>query len=77
MAATNLRLSVIQPRMLTEADAADYLSVPKTKLRIVCPVSPVEMPDGKRRYDVRDLDGWIDSLKDGGGSNDDILARLS
>jgi|EndMetStandDraft_8_1072994.scaffolds.fasta_scaffold143030_3 hypothetical protein len=42
----------------------------------------VPLPDhrfsnGDRRYDVQDLDGWIDSMKAGASSEvDDIVARL-
>jgi hypothetical protein len=45
------------------------------KFEAQCPVQPLEMIDGDRLWDVKDLDRWIDSLK-GDLDADDILARL-
>jgi hypothetical protein len=40
-------------------------------------VKPIRFPNGDLRYDVRDLDEWLDGLK-GGGHHDAeaIVARL-
>jgi hypothetical protein len=34
------------------------------------------MADGDLLWDVRDLDHWIDTLKDGNGAIEDIIGRL-
>jgi len=34
------------------------------------------MPDGAKLYDLRDLDAWLDALKGGVSSEDEILRRL-
>jgi hypothetical protein len=47
------------------------------KIKAQCPVPPIEMADGDRLWDVRDLDRWIDSLKnDFGDDANAIVARL-
>lgn len=63
--------------MLTLKEASAYIGIASRRFPVACAVTPVAMPDGKRLYDMRDLDNWIDGLKDGGdGSDDEILARL-
>jgi hypothetical protein len=43
----------------------------------LCHVRPTLIPDGKKLYDVLDLDRWIDSLKSQDTESDDeIIARL-
>ncbi|MBM6581828.1 hypothetical protein ILT44_16650 [Microvirga sp. BT689] len=72
-ATLNLRL---QPyRLLTKAEAANYCRRPLKKFEAQCPVQPLEMIDGDRLWDVKDLDRWIDSLK-GDFDADDIIGRL-
>jgi hypothetical protein len=74
-ATVNLR---VQPfRLLTKAEAAHYCRRSVKKFQAQCPVSPIEMADGDRLWDVRDLDRWIDAMKE--GVDDDagaIVARL-
>src|SRR5262249_20202172 len=54
----------VQPfRLLTKAEAAHYCRRSVKKFEAQCPVPPIEMADGDRLWDVRDLDQWIDSLK--------------
>jgi hypothetical protein len=74
-ATLNLR---VQPfRLLTKAEAAHYCRRSVKKFEAQCPVPPVEMADGDRLWDVRDLDRWIDSLKnDFGDDVNAIVARL-
>jgi hypothetical protein len=63
--------------MLPPRDAAEYIGVPAKRLAGLCPVVPVEMPDGSLRYDMKDLDVWLDSLKGGDQSSDDeLLGKL-
>jgi hypothetical protein len=74
-ATLNLR---VQPfRLLTKVEAANYCRRSVKKFERQCPVPPVQMADGDRLWDVRDLDRWIDSLKVGGlDEADAIVARL-
>jgi hypothetical protein len=47
------------------------------KFEAQCTVAPIIMPNGDKRWDVLDLDKWIDSLKAGKSSDaDEIIARL-
>ena len=75
MAQISLRVAPM-PRMLSERDAAHYAGLPPAKFRAICPVRPVEFPSGDRRFDVRDLDTWIDAIKGCGSGEDEILAKL-
>jgi hypothetical protein len=72
-----VQLSFIPKRMLTKAEAAAHCGRPVKRFECECPVAPVRFPNGDVRFDVRDLDAWIDILKAGvANSADDILARL-
>jgi len=68
----------VQPfRLLTKAEAAHYCRRSAKKFVIQCPVPPIKMADGDQLWDVRDLDRWIDSLKnDSGDDANAIIARL-
>lgn len=77
MTMATLQLNVIPKRMLTEAEAAHHCGRPVRRFKVECPVAPIVFGNGDRRFDVRDLDGWLDGLK--AGTTDeaaDILARL-
>jgi hypothetical protein len=53
-------------RLLTRADAAKYCRLSVTVFSRVCPVRPIELESGNQRllrFDVQDLDKWIDDLK--------------
>lgn len=67
-------------RLLPAAKAAKYCGKPRSTFKGICPVRPIRLHDGDRpKYDIRDLDKWIDSIKSGGtqeGSDDDIANRL-
>jgi len=59
--------------MLAAREAAEYCGLPVKQL----PVRPVEMPGGKVLYDIRDLDRWLDALKDGAPDDaDEIIGKL-
>jgi hypothetical protein len=63
--------------MLTEAEAAYHCGRTVKRFRLECPVAPVEFANGDVRWDVHDLDAWIDSLKHGAtDSSDSILEKL-
>jgi hypothetical protein len=55
----------IDPRLVYQKDAAAYCSMGVPSFKANCPVAPVRVGPGMRglRYDLYDLDGWIDSLK--------------
>jgi hypothetical protein len=65
--------------MLDKKEGAAHCGRSPTRFAIECPVQPVQFPNGDLRYDVRDLDAWIDSLKAGAPdtSADAIVARLA
>lgn len=64
-------------RMLNKADAAHYCGLPASRFETLCPVPPVELASGTKRWDLRDLDRWLDSLKSADDSSDDaLLSRL-
>lgn len=77
MTSATLQLNIIPKRMLTKAEAAHHCGRSVKRFEVECDVAPVKFPNGDTRFDVRDLDAWIDRLK--GGSNadaDDIVGRL-
>jgi hypothetical protein len=77
MSMATFQLNVIPKRMLTKAEGAHHCGRPVKRFERECPVTPVRFPNGDSRYDVRDLDAWLDSLKSGAdAAADDILARL-
>lgn len=67
-------------RLLPVKDAALYCGVPRSYFCSVCPAQPVKLYDHAHpRYDVLDLDKWIDSVKSDGKqevSDDDIADQL-
>ncbi len=69
-------------RLLTASEAAEYCGMGAGSFTVHCPVRPKRARPGQRglRWDVRDLDKWIDTLSpDGEGlpaSSDEWLARL-
>lgn len=78
MPSTNLNISVIEKRMLRTTEAAEYCGLAVKHFKADCPVPPVKLREGTELYDKRDLDVWIDGLKDGAvpQTQDDILRRL-
>lgn len=65
-------------RILSKKEAAAYCRIPVNKFSSICPVAPLDMGNGGISYDLRDLDDWIDSLKDKNAIYDDenIIARI-
>lgn len=69
----------IAPRLLTRGQAAAYCGVSIPTFTVLCPVPAIALGSGKRleRYDLRSLDGWIDTLGSRGASfGKDWLATL-
>jgi len=72
-------------RLMTKREAAKYCRLSASTFHRLCPIRPVDLGSGNPRllrYDVRDLDRWIDALKSKAGSEttdlepDAYLARL-
>jgi hypothetical protein len=78
MPSATLQINVIPKRMLTKPEAAHHCGRSNSRFVIECPVAPIRFVNGDLRYDVQDLDRWLDSLKAGSGDHDAdaIVARL-
>ena len=76
MSTATLNLTVVPKRMLTKREAADHCGRSSKSFAVECPVSPVKFANGDLRWDVRDLDAWLDSLKVDNDDTDAILKRL-
>ncbi|GAB5431057.1 MULTISPECIES: hypothetical protein [Rhodobacterales] len=78
MGNANLNISVIDKRMLKQSEAADYTGLPIKHFKTTCPVQPLEIRPGTNLWDKRDLDKWIDAMKEGTelATHDAILDRL-
>ena len=77
MASATLNLTVISKRMLTKREASEHCGRPSRNFETECPVPPVKFSNGDLRWDVRDLDAWLDSLKIRSDDTDSILDRLA
>jgi hypothetical protein len=76
MSAT-VQLNFIPKRLLTKTEAAHHCGRSVRRFEVECDVSPVKFPNGDSRYDVQDLDKWIDGLKAAKSNDaDEIIARL-
>lgn len=60
---TTLNISIVQKRMLNKTEAAIHCGRPIKRFLSECPVAPIGFPNGDIRYDVKDLDQWLDGLK--------------
>ena len=78
MASASLNINVNEKRMLNKSEAAVYSGLPQKQFRTTCPVQPIEIHAGKALWDKRDLDRWIDAMKEGVemASQDAILGKL-
>ena len=70
------RVVTITPRMLTLTEAADYCGIAVSRFLVDCDVARVLMPRGDKRFDMKDLDAWLDGLKGLSLDDDSILAKL-
>jgi len=79
MSSATLQINWQPKRMLTKSESAHHCGRSITRFVVECPVAPVAFPNGDLRWDVQDLDGWINSLKAGADDHDAdaIVARLS
>jgi hypothetical protein len=77
MPIATLNLKILPKRMLRKAEAAHHCGRSVKRFEIECPASPVQFPNGDRRWDVHDLDQWLDALKVNPTDAADIVDRLS
>ena len=76
MSTAVVNLSVIAKRMLTKREAAEHCGRSLKRFEVECPISPITFPNGDLRYDVHDLDKWLDMLKEGIHDSERIIERL-
>lgn len=78
MSSAVVQFNIIPVRMMTIAEAARHCGRSLVRFKIECPVDPVKFGNGDKRYDVKDLDRWLDSLKAGVSDHDTdaILEKL-
>ena len=78
MGNASLNINFVDKRMYKESEAASYSGLTVQSFKATCPVQPVELCPGKKLYDKRDLDTWIDNVKTGTEllSQDAILGKL-
>jgi hypothetical protein len=51
--------------MLTKSEAAAYCGLSLRRFETECPVRPIQFENRDLRYDIHDLDAWLDRLKAG------------
>lgn len=73
MSVASIKLTISPRRMLDGKEAAEYCGLPSRHFSKMCTVTPVAMPNGDRRWDMQDLDLWINALKAGNTDDDDQL----
>jgi hypothetical protein len=61
--------------MLKPHEAAAYCGRSMARFTAECPVAAVAFPNGDRLFDLRDLDAWLDGLKEPQDVSD-LIARL-
>lgn len=53
-------------RLLPKKAAAKYCGQPPERFARVCPARPIKLTEADHpKYDVKDLDNWIESVKSG------------
>ncbi len=79
MSCATVQLNIVPKRMLTKSEAAHHCGRPVKRFESECDVAPIKFANGDRRYDVRDLDAWLDRLKGMGvsGDEDSLIRRLA
>lgn len=71
-----IHMSFMPKRMLTKAEAAHHCGISTPQFARECPVTPVRFANGNLRWDVQDLDRWLDGLKVDTGGIEAIVGRL-
>jgi hypothetical protein len=72
------RTAKLPPRLLTKAEAASYCGLSLGVFSTLCPVRPIALGNDKRleRYDIIELDKWIDSFRQSDNVSRDWLAVM-
>lgn len=78
MPAMMIEIPSVPTRLLTKGEAARYCRLNTNRFSVICPVRPVEIDKNKKVYDIKELDGWIDSLKTNthNDSDDALIEKL-
>lgn len=76
MSTALVSVTLISKRMLAKREAAEHCGRSLKNFEVECPVSPIRFPNGDLRYDVRDLDKWLDTLKGETHDTGQIIAKL-
>ena len=78
MSSAILKINWQPKRMLTKSESAHHCGRSIKQFQVECPVAPTVMGNGDLRWDVRELDRWLDGLRAGAGDHDAdaIIARL-
>jgi hypothetical protein len=77
MSSAVVNLTVVSKRMLARREAAEHCGRSLKRFEVECNVLPIKFPNGDLRYDVHDLDKWLDKLKDSSEDSDAIIRRLA
>ena len=77
MSTALVNLTVISKRMLSKREAAEHCGRSLKRFEVECPVSPIRFPNGDLRFDVQDLDRWLDILKGNSEDSVEIIKRLA
>lgn len=77
MSTALVNLTVISKRMLSKREAAEHCGRSLKRFEVECPVSPVRFPNGDLRFDVQDLNRWLDMLKENDEDSVEIIKRLA
>ena len=74
---TMLNIRVAPRRMLSLREAADYCGIPPKKFPALTGIAPLAMPHSEKLYDIKDLDAWLDGIKNNALDSDDaIIGKL-
>lgn len=76
MSSAQVNLTIVPKRMLNKHEAATHCGRSLKRFEVECPVSPVRFPNGDLRFDVKDLDLWLDQFKENAQDSESILRRL-
>lgn len=72
-----VQLNVVAKRMLSKKEAAQHCGRSLKRFEIECSVKPIRFPNGDFRWDVKELDLWLDGMKEGKVDHiSTMLARL-
>jgi len=77
MSSAIVNLTVVSKRMLNRREAAEHCGRSPKRFEAECPENPIRFPNGDLRYDVRDLDRWLDNLKGNSEDSENIIKRLA